>query len=568
MKKIITIGIALLTLVACNMDFYRSDTMTSSQLKSDPGAAVYTTDGIYSLFKDIGEYKGEQYSGNSYVRHYFQMSEFRGDNVCLSGQTSDPLCEEMRYSDYSTQRSNCYMWYIAYKVIYAANSNIEAITPGASTESDHLLGENFFFRAIAHFHLVTLFAQPYAAGRDKPGVVLRTSTDCSQTTRASLGEVYDQIVADLEKAIEFLSIGSTRGDKGYVSADAARGLLTRVYLYMDENDKCAKLADEMLGSNPAANLDSDLANYFINARTSKETLWCVAHTSTETQNRSSIGSMYYSTTGTGGVGWGEMYWSDPLIELFQRYPQDKRFAAYFSLYGQLNDGTKMVHWPIDDGKNYFRSNAIVAGNGKGLTPDADGNVKFTYSGKSYSTTKEMVNGYPAYFINYDGAKTQVYIRDNTDFATGVRNTYPQYYMSKFSWQDGDPMLSSPVMIRWAEVILNRAEANAKLGNDQKAIDDVNVIRTRAGLTGDAQMSLANYKSRGYKTVLEVVLDERRMELCFEGHRAFDVFRNKLDMDRRFAGVQPWEVVKWTDNRIPYQIPSDEILTSGIEQNPR
>ena len=568
MKKIISITIALLTLAACEMDFYRSDTMTSAQLKDDPGAAVYTTDGIYSMFKDVCQYKGETYSGNTYVRHYFQMSEFRGDNVCLSGQTSDPLCEEMRYTDYSTQRSNCYMWFIAYKIIYAANSNIEAIEPGASSESDHILGENYFFRAIAHLHLVTLYATPYVAGRDKPGVVLRKSTDCSTTTRATVGEIYDQIVEDLKTAAQYLATGSDRGDHGYITADAAKGLLTRVYLYMEENQKCLDLCNEMLGSNPADKLDPDLDNYFINARTSKETLWCVAHMSTDTQNRSSIGSMYYSTDGTGGTGWGEMYWSDPLMELFLRYPQDKRFNAYFSIYGKLGDGTKMVHWPIDDGVNNFRSNAIVAGNGKGLTPNAAGNITFTYGGKTYTTTNELVNGYPAYFITYEGQKTQVYIRDNTDYATGTRNTYPQYYMSKFSWQDGDPMLSSPVMIRWAEVILNRAEANAKLGNDQKAIDDVNVIRTRAGLTGDAQMSLTNYAARGYANVLDVVLDERRMELCFEGHRAFDVFRNKKKMDRRFAGVQPWEVVDWTDNRIPYQIPSDEIITSGIDQNPR
>ncbi|MBR1888307.1 MAG: RagB/SusD family nutrient uptake outer membrane protein, partial [Bacteroidales bacterium] len=158
------------------------------------------------------------------------------------------------------------------------------------------------------------------------------------------------------------------------------------------------------------------------------------------------------------------------------------------------------------------------------------------------------------------------VRPNTDFASGVRNTYPQYYMSKFSWQDGDPMLSSPVVIRWAEVVLNRAEAEAKLGKDADAIKDVNVIRKRAGI--HEWTNLAEAQTHEYKTSLEVVLDERRMELCFEGHRAIDVYRNKLSMDRRFAGVQPWEVVDCNDLRIPYQIPDDEILVSGIPQNPR
>ena len=39
MKKLLSLGIAILTLAACNMDFYRSDTMTSNMLKDNPGAA-------------------------------------------------------------------------------------------------------------------------------------------------------------------------------------------------------------------------------------------------------------------------------------------------------------------------------------------------------------------------------------------------------------------------------------------------------------------------------------------------------------------------------------------------
>ena len=575
MKKLLTIGIALLTLASCNMDFYRSDVMTSNMLKSNPDAAVYTTDGIYSLFKDNVEYRGKAIDGMEYARLIFQMTEFRGDNVCLSGETSDPLCQQIRYNDFGAQKANYYMWWIAYKVIYAANSNIEAIPEGAGSLSDHMLGENYFFRAISHLHLVELYAKQYALGRDNPGVVLRNSTDCSVTVRATVGEVYDQIEADLKKAMELMKDKSPRGDKGFISYYAAAALLTRVYLYMEKNQECLDLCNELLGSDPSANLEPTerLPQYFAEARTSKETLWCIAHNPTDTQARGSIGSMYFSTNGTGGVGWGEMYWADPLIELFQRYPEDKRFAAYFSLYAsdQVPAGTKMVHWPIDDGVNNFRSNAIVAGKDKGLTPiDAQGNVKFTYQDKTYTTVYKskpgVNNGYPQYFINYNGEETQVFVRPNTDFASGVRNTYPQYYMSKFSWQDGDPMLSSPVVIRWAEVVLNRAEAEAKLGKDADAINDVNVIRKRAGIPQWA--NLAEAQTHEYKTALEVVLDERRMELCFEGHRAIDVYRNKLSMDRRFAGVQPWEVVDCNDLRIPYQIPDDEILVSGIPQNPR
>ncbi|MBO7188814.1 MAG: RagB/SusD family nutrient uptake outer membrane protein, partial [Tidjanibacter sp.] len=326
MKKILNISlIALLAMamVSCEMDYFRSDTMTSAQLEADPGAAVYTTDGNYSMFKDCLLYNGSTYSGNTYVRHYFQMSEFRGDNMTLSGRTTDPLYEAYTYTDNSTLRNNNYYWFVAYKIIYGANSNIGAIPTGASTESDHMKGENLFMRAIAHFHLVTLYAKPYSCGRDNMGVVLRTSTDCSVTERATVGEVYDQVVADLTEAAALMKNGSRRGDAGYIGYEAAMALLSRVYLYMGENDKVLEITNQLLGSNPAANLDTDLRNIFVNARSSKETLWCVAHTAVETQERGSIGSMYYSPDGTGGTGWCEIYWSDPLMELFLRHPEDK-----------------------------------------------------------------------------------------------------------------------------------------------------------------------------------------------------------------------------------------------------
>lgn len=569
MKKLVLIGIAIITTVSCNMDFYRSDVMTSNMLADNPGAAVYTTDGIYSLFKDTEEYRGKTIDGCEYVRHLFQMTEFRGDNVCLSGETSDPLCQEIRLNDFGSQKNIYYTWWCAYKIIYAANSNIEALEKVSDpTDSDNqLLGENYFFRAIGHFQLMTLFAPQYVLGRDNLGVVIRTSTDCSETHRSTVGDCYDQIVKDFLKAAELMkSDSNARGDKGFVSYNAARGMLTRVYLTMGKYQECLDLCNEMLGTNPAANLDPDLSNLYANARTSKETLWCIAHTATDNQQRGSIGSMYFSTNGTGGVGWGEMYWSDPLIELFLRYPGDKRFDTHFSLYGATNDGKKMVHWPISDGTNNFRGNAVVTD----LTPNASGNVTFTYSGTSYTATKKskpgVNNGYPQYFINYGGTETQVFVRDNTDKIAGIRFTYPQYYMSKYSWQDNEPMLSSPQVIRWGEIVLNRAEAEAKLGKTEEAIKDVNVIRKRAGI--HEWSNFAECQTHEYTDIIDVVLDERRMELCFEGQRAYDLIRNNRPIDRRFAGVQPWEVVQPNDPRLPYQLPDDEILVSGIEQNPR
>lgn len=559
MKKfnILLFGILMLfAFTSCNLDYYPSDGMTTTQLAKDSNGVAYMTDGNYSLFKDEFATSWSYQSGNSYVRHYFQMAEYPSDNICLSGRTTDPLYEATCYKSNSTLANVTTLWWLGYKIIYGANAVIEAVKDGAGKQTDYIKGENYFLRAICHLNLVTLYAKPYTLGRSNPGIILRTSTDNSTTTRATVGEVYDQIVADLQEAIKLMSNGgSARGNAGYASKAAAQGLLSRVYLYMEENQKVIDIVNEMLdGADPATKLESTATypTYFANALTSKETLWAIAHTSLETRGQASIGSMYLND----GMGWGEVYSSDPLNNLYERYPNDVRYSYVVPQY-KTSSSNYMITFPVEASGVDFRSNEIHT-----VTLDTS-NDKYYFTSNSVKiyVQTETVNGYAQYYINYNGNKYNV--RLTKEMTT--RNTFPKYYVTKFSYQDGDPMLSSPVMLRWAEVILNRAEAYAKLNLNDDALSDVNVIRTRAGLSGDALFSTSNM--HGYQNVLDVVLDERRLELAFEGHRMFDVYRNKKSMDREYAGVQPWEVVDYDDNKIQYPIPSNEILVSGIEQNP-
>lgn len=157
-----------------------------------------------------------------------------------------------------------------------------------------------------------------------------------------------------------------------------------------------------------------------------------------------------------------------------------------------------------------------------------------------------------------------------------------YYISKFSGQGGNPTLSSPILFRLAEMYLNRAEAYAKKNNAAKALADVDEIRKNRGLEG----SLYNGAVPAGMNLLETVLKERRLELAFEGHRNFDVFRNKMNLDRSYWGYhlpglketdvdlsrQPSGyanmIINWQNPRIIYYIPIDEINTNKLcTQNP-
>lgn len=552
--------ISLLFLVtACDLDFFPSDAMTPEQLAEDPGGAVYITDGNYSMFKDEYEYKGLYSGGNSYIRHYMQMAEFPSDNICLSGRTTDVLYDATVYRTNPTLKNVSTFWWLSYRIIFGANSVIESVVDGASTQSDYIKGENYFIRAIAHLNLVTLYAKPYSHGRNNPGIVLRTSTNTANTTRATVGQVYDQIEADLKEAIRLMSNGgSRRGNAGYASKEAAQGLLSRVYLYMEKNQEVIDLVNDMLkNETPASKLESTATfrNYFANTLTSKETLWAVAHTALETRGQSSIASMYLND----GMGWGEVFSSDPLNNLYERYPNDVRYS-YFVIPKLHTTAGYMISYPVENPDDDSRANEL-----QDVTLDPISNKYFFMSGvNKINVETELINGYEQKYIMLSGQKHIVRLTRKMQ----NRNSFPLYYVSKFSYQDGDPMMNSPVMLRWAEVILNRAEAYAKTsGKEAEALADVNVLRTRAGLSGNELFTTANMATKGYSTVLDVVLDERRLELAFEGHRMFDLYRNKKSMDRKYAGVQPWEVINHDNNKIQYPIPFDEISVSGIEQNP-
>jgi hypothetical protein len=162
-----------------------------------------------------------------------------------------------------------------------------------------------------------------------------------------------------------------------------------------------------------------------------------------------------------------------------------------------------------------------------------------------------------------------------------KNGIEMYMISKFSFQGNSPTLSSPIMFRLAEMYLNRAEAEAKAGNTSAALADVNKIRENRGLANN----LVNAVPTG-KTLLDVVLKERRIELAFEGHRALDVYRNKRALNRTYWGyhlaglkesdidlsAQPANydnmIINWDNTKTIYYIPIDEIQTNTLcTQNP-
>lgn len=597
MKKILTIISVSLLLAGCiNLDFVASDSLTSAALASSPGAAVYTTDGIYALMKDYTDYHTSE--ANTFIRQYILLNELKGDNICYSNTSTDAFWTSATYMDGAETENSDYMWYICYRLIYAANANISGLDE-ESESNRQIKGENYFLRAFFHFTLCNLFAKPYSFGADNPGVIMRIGKESyEKNERATIGKCYEDIEADLLEAIRLMDPANRRGNNGYVGKEAAQALLGRLYLYKGEWQKCVDVCSELLGEDPMSHLESSIADIYAKAQTSKEVLWCVNVTDSDMASRNPMGnvaSMFDSPDGTQGTGWGELYVADPLLDLMERFPQDKRYTEMVRLHNSTPGLT--VTWGVLDDVNNCLTQSITLPNvnketgtlTSSVTDNGDGTYSFAKDGVNYkaipdNTSTKISDEFPGYILN-DAAHTRCYVREvmptplitkkgavvwTTTNCSIREGGYPCWFCGKFSHQEGSafPLTASIIMLRYGEVVLNRAEAYAHLHDTDKALADINVIRTRAGLTGNAQMTSGNLARRGYPDVLDAVLDERRLELYYEGFRITDLLRNERDIDRRFPSRTVCEIIPYTNPKIQYQIPTTETSISGIPGNDR
>jgi len=112
------------------------------------------------------------------------------------------------------------------------------------TESDRIRmeAESRFIRALAHFEIVRLFAQPwgYTSDNSHPGIIIRRTVDFEISPRNTVREVYeDLIIPDLIYARD--NLPQVNGN--YATSDAARALLARVYFQQDRRaDAAAEVA--------------------------------------------------------------------------------------------------------------------------------------------------------------------------------------------------------------------------------------------------------------------------------------------------------------------------------------
>lgn len=346
--------------------------------------------------------------------------------------------QDVRYNNERTGMANdASTWNGLYRRINHANNIVDIIDEMPRNTDDEkalyhrVKGEAHFLRAQFYFTLANLYGKPYRP--DSAAVQLcvplkltphveHDKDKATQFTRATVAEVYDQIIKDLTISVEHLTTSPqlARFRLHRASADAASLLLSRVYLYAQQWEKAEVEAKKVMDS--------------------------------------------------------------PLTAL-SAITDLKSDAPFLTRYNK----------------------EVIFSQGANYVAPKDLSTSLSADPADYCVTRDLYNLYEA-----DDARKEAFFAVN-GLTDSIRLT--QKYERGLELNH----ISDGFLLRTAEAYLNYAEACAMQGKANEANEALHTLRknrihyyTPTDLTGEA--------------LVDAIRNERRRELCFEGHRWFDLRR--------------------------------------------
>lgn len=169
---------------------------------------------------------------NLYTSDFWAMTEMVADNTNYQYDASDRGAQQREEIDeFLITSSNNYVntvWAQIYRNIHQCNvivTRIDGVEFADENVKKRYAGEAKFLRALYYFHLVRLFGPVPLIVKEPDG-----PEDAFARSRASVDEVYAQIIADAKDAAEGLPPSYTGADVGRATKGAALTLLGEVYL--------------------------------------------------------------------------------------------------------------------------------------------------------------------------------------------------------------------------------------------------------------------------------------------------------------------------------------------------
>jgi starch-binding outer membrane protein, SusD/RagB family len=358
---------------------------------------------------------------------------------------------------------------------------LESLKADDEGRVNRMIGEMKFLRAYSYFRLSALFG----------GVPLITKEfrldDDFMVKRNTYEEVLDFVVRELDEAAAILPLSHVATQTGRVTKGAALAIKSRALLYAasplhnpgNEKSKWQKAAD-------ATKAVIDLNRYSLHPDYSQ----------------------VFTQPFNNEIIWEKVMNNDIL--------RQETIERYFFPNGSGGFAvTVPTHRQVDA---YETKN--------GLLPKND---------PTYDLQRFWENRDPRFYatILYDGApwkgrEIEVFLpggKDSNQGNEGWNASYTGYYTRKFVNESingpGSTNSSSPnwPYVRYAEILLNYAEAQYNLGEEEIAREYINMVRSRPSV------NMPPVRDSG-ADLLERIKNERRVELYLEEHRYFDMRRWK------------------------------------------
>lgn len=168
---------------------------------------------------------------------------------------------------------------------------------------------------------------------------------------------------------------------------------------------------------------------------------------------------------------------------------------------------------------------------------------------------------PTHWFDVTLSENLIDLFDEDDYRNYLYDYADDGYAFTEKWNCSEgPFDDNIPLVRLPEMFLVKAEAYYELDDENNAVAELEALRTARGLDAYGLLDAA---PSGDDLIAEI-LDERRRELHFEGHRFFDLKRRAMTITKQ-EGANP---VSYDDYRILAPIPQSQVDNNPeLDNNP-
>jgi hypothetical protein len=492
------------------LDIQNQGQVSDDVIWSDPASINVLVNYIYTISEPDHFAKGFSGTGLPGAFRYAQgvIADEARPSITYIGRTNG------LNNGLSFNLDRCPFWEWNYGAIRQCNDFLEKIDlnyvlPGdapqpAIDQRNTMIGQVRFFRGYQYWRMVQLYG-----GVPIVDKVLNAGDSALYAPRNTQEECYQFIINDLKTAASLLPNKYTGQDVGRITKGTALALLSRVQLfraspmYNDANPQFWKDASDAALSVINLGVYSlyDRFGQWFFDKTNPENIWQINFE----QSRREHG--WDAANFPNSVAIGDAVGACPTQELVEAFPMNNGKAitdpssGYDPADPYINRDPRLKATVLCNGDTLAGVQPIWSYVSSGSNTPT--NYLYTIDGfeQPYSTST-------GYFMNkaIDGRL--------------VRASPRIYNYNKGSYSDW-------IEIRYAEVLMNYAEAENELGNIENAYTQLKAIRKRAGIQpgGDGNYGIpAGLTQEGMRAVIQ---NERFIEFAFENKRYWDLRRWKL-----------------------------------------